>query len=357
VTGLVPPVAKDCSVDVTAGLNAFLAGVPNGSTVDLAGGCYLANGTVLLDRKTGVTVRNGTIKATTDAGQYQNRAQLAVNLGSGITVRDLTLQGSNASADCAQQSGSCYRGSQEWDHNLRVTGTYGVLVDHVTFRHAWGDAVSLSPGGTWDANGNGALMASNVTVQNSSVDTTGRMAFACTGCHNFTAQDNTITNVGYHVVDVEVEADAWTGDATLLRNHYSNVYLALLSATTGGGTSRGPFIIRGNVHTDGPVVCGGEVNIGVNGVRSGAVEISGNTLASYLEDVNVLNAASVTITGNTARGGNGGCGTNAGAVVLDSGPTTITGNTFTNSAQVAYLRNTAAVVCGNTLNGLTDRAC
>jgi len=194
VPGLVPPVAKDCSVDVTAGLNAFLAGIPNGSTVDLAGGCYLANGTVLLDRKTGVTVRNGTIKATTDAGQYQNRAQLAVNLGSGITVRDLTLQGSNASADCAQQSGSCYRGSQEWDHNLRVTGTYGVLVDHVTFRHAWGDAVSLSPGGTWDANGNGALMASNVTVQNSSVDTTGRMAFACTGCHNFTAQDNTIAN-------------------------------------------------------------------------------------------------------------------------------------------------------------------
>jgi hypothetical protein len=358
-TGLVPPVAKDCSVDVTAALNAWLATVPDGATIDLAGGCYLSNGTVSLALRTGLVIEGhgATIKATTNAADYTNRAQLALDRGSNITVRNLTLQGNNASLDCARPTGSCYDGAREWDHNLRITGTDGVLVDHVAFRHAWGDAVAMSPGGSSDAQGVGALMARNVTVQNSSIDTTGRMAFSCTGCHHFVAQDNTITNIGYHVVDVEVEAAAWTGDATLLRNTYSNVYLALLSSTTGGGSARGPFIIRGNVHTDGPVVCGGEINIGVTSVRSGAVEVSGNTLASYLEDVNVLNAASVTITGNVAKGGGGGCGYNAGAAVLDSGPTTITGNTFTNSAQVSYLRNTAAVVCANTLDGATDRLC
>lgn len=352
--GLVPPVDRTCGTDVTAALNGWLATVPDGATVDLAGGCYLVNGTVALTNRNGLTIDGGgaTIRAATNAPDFTNRAQLALDLGANITVRNVTLRGTNTSADCAQPGGvSCYDSRREWDHNLRVTGTNGVLVDHVTFQHAWGDAVSVSPGGQWDSQGVGAVMARSVTVQNSSVDTTGRMAFACTGCHNFTVQDNTITNVGYHVVDVEVEAPAWTGDVTLLRNTYSNVYLALLSSTTGSGSARGPFVVRDNVHTDGPVACGGEINIGVQSVRSGPVTVTGNTLRSYLQDVDVTNAESATVTGNTGQGGGGGCGVNAGATVTDTGTALVTGNTFTNSAQVAVLTRTPGVVCGNSLNG------
>jgi hypothetical protein len=96
---MVPPVARDCSTDVSAPLTAWLATVPDGATVDLAGGCYLANGTVWLRGKTGVTLANGTIRATANAPDFTDRAQLAVDLGSGITLRDLTLDGSNRTAD------------------------------------------------------------------------------------------------------------------------------------------------------------------------------------------------------------------------------------------------------------------
>jgi hypothetical protein len=353
-TSYVPPVAKDCSVDVTAAFNSWLATVPDNSVIDLVGGCYLSQGTIDVRNRNGLTFdgHGATIKATVTLAVYSNRAQLAFWLGSNHVVQDLTLQGSNLSVDCAQPGGvSCYNGRREWDHNLRISGTIGVQVRRVNFKNAWGDAVAVAPGGSWDSQGNGAIMATDVTVSDSTVNTTGRMAFGCTGCRRFTVQDNVITNVGYHVVDVEVEAPAWHGDITLLRNTYSNVYLALISATTGEVASRGPYIIRDNIRTDSPVACGGEINIGSSVFRSGAVTITGNTLNALTETVHVANADSVTISNNTGRGGNGGCGNNAGAVVLNSGSASITANTFTNVAQSAITTNTPATVCGNSLNG------
>ena len=62
---------------------------------------------------------------------------LGLNLGSDITIRNLTLQGTHSVAQ--------YDSAHEWDHNLRIFGTHGVLVDNVTFRNAWGDAVTVSP--------------------------------------------------------------------------------------------------------------------------------------------------------------------------------------------------------------------
>jgi hypothetical protein len=355
-------VAADCSTDVTDGLNAWLATVPDGSTIDLAGGCYLSNGTVLLDGRHNITIdgHGATVRASSNAPDYTNRAQLALNLGSGITVRDLTLRGSNHTADCAQPGGiSCYRASQEWDHNLRATGTDGVLIDGVSFEHAWGDAVALSPGGNWDGLGVGALMTRNVTVQNSSIDTTGRMAFSCTGCASFTAQDNTITNIGYHVVDVEVEAATWSGDVTLLRNTYTNAYLSLLSATTGGGTTLGPFVVRDNVQGDRPVTCQLPIAIGQAGLPYGDVTITGNDLYSINSGLFVY-ARSATITGNRVIIGTGGCGD---AVTPGSGTTGVTvtaasglvsDNTFVNSSPLAKA-SVGVRVCGNSNGGAFDQ--
>lgn len=345
-----PPFAHDCSRDVTAEMNAWLASIPDGATADLAGGCYRSNGTVDLVRRHGVTIEGGgaTIKASRDAREYANRAQLGLNLGSDITIRILTLQGTHTVAG--------YDSTHEWDHNLRIFGTDGVLVDNVRFRNAWGDAVTVSPGGRWDATGATAVMARDVTVQNSSVDTTGRMGFACTGCKNLLIRDNTITNIGYHVVDVEVEGAPWSGDVTLLRNRYSRTHLALLASGSGIGRNRGPFIVRDNVRTDDPTTCEPPIEIGQRGFSVGAVRITGNNLRSYNDGVEVRGASSVVISDNVVTVGGGGCGAvgvrldaTRGVDLRDNLSATVTGNTFQGASSVATLVNTPATVCGNRL--------
>lgn len=53
-----PPVASDCSVDVTDAFNSWLATVPNGSTINLARrGCYVSNGSIVFKNKRNITIR------------------------------------------------------------------------------------------------------------------------------------------------------------------------------------------------------------------------------------------------------------------------------------------------------------
>jgi hypothetical protein len=332
-------------------MNAWLATFPDGATVDLAGGCYLSNGTVDLVRRNDITIEGSgaTIRAGVDAPAYTNRAQLGVNLGSNITIRNLTLRGTHTVAQ--------YDSAHEWDHNLRIFGTDGVLVDNVSFRNAWGDAVTVSPGGSWDATGAGAVMARNVTVQASSVDTTGRMGFACTGCKNLLIRDNVITNIGYHVVDVEVEGETWSGDVTLLRNNYSATHLALLASSSGVGKDRGPFVVRDNVRTDNPTTCEPPIEIGQQGYVVGAVTITGNTLRSNNNGLEVRGASAVDVSDNTVTVGDGGCGAvgiaddaTRGVELQDDVSAMVRGNTFLGASSVAALINTPATVCGNRLS-------
>src|SRR4051794_5424087 len=281
----VPPVAADCSKDVTVAFNAWLAKVPNGSIIVLKRrGCYRSNGTILLANKRNVTVlgNGATIKAsgppacpagTTSNGKgycviaknsdgkcpsgstlilatdecawLVNRAQLGLDRGGGLMVRDLTLQGSNFTASCGDDlARSCDDAARQAERNLDVRGSSRVLIDNVHFKNTWGDALEASPGGTWDEDGRGAVLARNVTVRNSTVDTVGRQAFSCSGCKNMTVRNNTIRNVGSWVVNVEVEAKTWTGDMTLERNTYSKVYLGLIAVSPNFAPSTlGPIVV------------------------------------------------------------------------------------------------------------------
>jgi hypothetical protein len=293
-----PPVASDCSEDVTETFNAWLATVKDGSTIQLDhNGCYLSNGTIMFANKRNITIRGygATIKAsgeapcpydwTLNAQGYcviprnsdgtcpagitytevggecigrANRSQLRFELGGDIVVRNLTVQGSNFTPDCAvgpPSRFSCYDSIREGDGNIHVLGSDGVLIDNVHFKNAWGDAFQASPGGTWDADGAGVVLAQNVTVQRSTVDTAGRHALSCTGCRNFVVQDNTITNIGYWEVDIEVETRTWNGDITLKRNTFSNVYVGILVVSPHISPSTlGPIVVQDNVRTAPPRV-------------------------------------------------------------------------------------------------------
>lgn len=347
---LAPPVPSDCSQDVTADFNKWLDTLDDGVTITLKpGSCYLSSGTIKFKDKHDITIigKGATIKASGNAPLKANRAQLLFDLGGGFKMRDLTLQGSNFSADCAKPGGvSCYTSAREHDRNLQIRGSDGVLVDGVHFKNAWGDAVEVDPGGSWNSQGTGAVMSHNITVQNSTVDTTGRHAFACTGCRNMTVRDNKITNVGYHAVDVEVEGAVWTGDITLERNTYTNVYLSLLSAISGTGSDLGPFKVRGNTQTDWPVTCQWPIAVGQPGLPYHNVSIADNKVRALGPGIHVA-APDANVTGNTVEFGRAGCGNSTGINLVNVTKGSVTRNTLINPLPMTKITGPKPVVCGN----------
>lgn len=390
--------ASDCSVDVTAAFNTWLGTVPDGSVIALKSqGCYRSNGTIKFTNRHNITIlgNDATIKASGDttikasgpaacrpggtmnaagycvvprdpsnhcpAGtrighdgiscvQLYNRAQLWFDRGSNFVVRNLTLQGSNFSADCAAVGHSCYDSLREADANTFVFGTNGALFDHVNFKNAWGDAVELAPGGTWDVSGNGAVITQNVTVQYSTVNTTGRHAFACTDCRKFVVSNNKITNVGYWVTDVEVEGPTWHGEVTLVGNTYSHIYFGLLAVTPNVAPSTlGPIVVRDNVATDIPPTC--QWSLAINpygGPQPPSVTVTGNTFRS--RDGVVINAVHADVGNNTLNLTPQPCGPGPGLPGITFSNVTggsITHNTVIGATPFYKLESSTAKVCGN----------
>jgi hypothetical protein len=165
----------------------------------------------------------------------------------------MTLQGVNDTEDCAVPPVfTCYDPAVEGDANVRLRGVDGALFDNVHIRNAWGDGIEVVPGrGSPELN---ALMSSNVTLRNSTVDTVGRHGFTCSGCRNFRLLGNAATNIGYHVVDMELQTAEATGDLTLSGNTFSNYYFSIVNAV-GGGREWGRCLLRKNVMSGQSTTC------------------------------------------------------------------------------------------------------
>ncbi|GAA2612014.1 right-handed parallel beta-helix repeat-containing protein [Actinomadura fulvescens] len=387
-----PPVASDCSTDVTSAFNSWLAGVPDGSTISLAAnGCYLSNGTFLFVGRRNLTIlgNGATIKAsgapacppgatrnakgycvvpnkpdgscptdTTRTGtgecvQKVSRQQLRFVRGGGFVVRNVTLQGSNFTPDCAvppPAQYSCYDALREGDGNLHVFGSDGVLIDNVRFKNAWDDAVTVAPIDARDGDGTGALIPRNVTVQNSTVDTAGRHAFTCIGCRDFVIRDNTVTNVGYWGVDVEISAKTWTGDLVLERNRFSNIYAGVVVVTPNLPPSTlGQIVVRDNVRTDAPVFCMFGIVIGRDD-RSAAsgVTVTGNRIRAVAGGAVVRHALEAKVADNTFEVDRSvPCAVAKGVVFSKVSSGSVIGNTILNTNQPFEIVTSNVTVCGN----------
>src|SRR5262249_3506627 len=115
--------------DVTAPLQQFLAGVPDGSVVQFAPkASYRVNGTLLLQYRHNLAIdRNGArVFASTRGGK--TRSQWYVLDGSDIVFRDLAVQGANPRGGTGEDA---YVRKLETQHGFRIEGTDGVQLDHV----------------------------------------------------------------------------------------------------------------------------------------------------------------------------------------------------------------------------------
>jgi hypothetical protein len=362
--------AKDAK-DVTADFNAWLATVPDGSNIFLKkNGCYVSNGTMLFENRHNIRIfgQGATIKASKDVPDGTNRARLMFDLGGGFVVRDVVLQGRNFTADCAVYGQpSCFTKRGSPDRGVLVVGSDGVLFDNVQILNSWWDGLEATAHRYLPFDKPPPVMARNVTVRNSRVETTGRHAFACSGCHNLTVQNNTVTNIGYDVVDVEREFDGQTGDVTMIGNRVSNIWLSMLGvAWTGPGL--GPIVVRDNVMADSGVTCYPPINFNSDsrGANSGSVTIANNTVHSYNYGMRINDVSHADVTGNIVSIDSQNACLNPG--VPGHIPTTgvqfdnvnsgsITRNTLINANPLTRLLSSTATVCGNraTTTGAFDQ--
>jgi hypothetical protein len=75
-------IPNDCSVDVTAHVNALIAATPDGSTLTLDRGCYLTNDTVVIrDKRNFVFDGDGATFKRTGNGAVSNDDHVAVLSG------------------------------------------------------------------------------------------------------------------------------------------------------------------------------------------------------------------------------------------------------------------------------------
>jgi hypothetical protein len=138
VVALGNTISSNCSTDITLALNEVLASAVSGDEIKLAhDGCYLANGTIWLTDKSGVSIdgNGATIWQPSYPGGNVVLPILQLSGDTHIAVTSLELRGPYG-------DGNEYT---EGDYGLKLTGDTGVSIRHLTILNVEGDWVAVYP--------------------------------------------------------------------------------------------------------------------------------------------------------------------------------------------------------------------
>ena len=345
-------IPDNCSAPVEDRIMAWLATVPNGSTVQFGpGGCYGQDGTITLTGRSGLVIdgQGSEFRALTpgDAG----RANWRFAGGANLTVQNMAVRGTNPNGE--------YVHAVEWQHGYSVEGVQGMTLSNVQARETWGDGVLLYHGADSPACGDDASSARNVVITGALIERAGRQGVAIVDAENVTLQDSTIGPVAWWGVDIETDDNCEIArHVNIVRNQFgANRYGVIGSVGFGGDPQVGDMTVTDNtqtVETGLPGECWAPVWI----LSPDAKYRSGYTFqrnrllarrnAFEFRRVNNIDVSSnnVTLTPTT------GCGKRAGVLMVDSHTVGITSNAFSgaNNVFVADSLSTGITATGNTIN-------
>ena len=195
-------ITGDCSRDVTPGVMAWIASVPDNSILNFTvGACYqIENVLYLVDRHRLTFVGHGaTFMAKTDGASQtpplgvtklhwpRRRAHWWLKDSSDITITDLTVIGANPASG---QVPWMYDSRFEVQSGVVVSSSSKVTIDDVVIRKVWGDFLTVA-----DSN--------EVVIRDSEMTTVGRQGIAVTSGSHVLIQGNTMDDVGWGMFDLE----------------------------------------------------------------------------------------------------------------------------------------------------------
>jgi hypothetical protein len=213
-TVVTPPasIASDCSVDVTASIQAVLTALPDNATLQFApGACYRIDGTLLVKGRVGLTIdgRGVTFRQVTNGAELVNPSRVrARNVwtfqqNTNLTVRDMTVFGANPAAGRGDKA---YQPKYEGQHAYTVLSGTNTLLDHVQAYDTYGDFVFVGPA------------VNGLVVRNSVFSRNGRQGWTINGS-NITFDHNTISETRRATVDMEPSLPSWAAHNVTISNN------------------------------------------------------------------------------------------------------------------------------------------
>jgi hypothetical protein len=205
--------------DVTEKLNAYLAGIPDGSVVTLpARARYRVEGVVQLIDKRNLTINgNGSLLfAKTDGGRTtppkglgsawpRGRSHLEIEGGGAIVIRDLLIRGANP--DAGSEDGA-YHAELEGQHGFDIRGVTGLRLERVTVTDTYGDLVYIA--------GKGGVVSSDVVVTGAHLERSGRQGITMKGVRDVQILDSHVGEIGRSVIDFEPATENGGGAQNVL---------------------------------------------------------------------------------------------------------------------------------------------
>jgi hypothetical protein len=237
-------VPDDCSVPVEDQLMAWLATVPDGSTVRFgAGRCYGQDGTITLADRTGLVIdgQGSEFRALTPGGSH--RANWRLLNGANLTVRNMAVRGFNPQG--------LYDHDLEWQHGFAIEGVQGMTLSDVQVREVWGDGVDVYRGGPSHACGDDASSARDVLITDALIERVGRQGVAVVDAERVALQDSTIGPVAWANVDIETDDGCEIArEITVARNSFgSNGWGVIVNQGFGADPQVGAVSVTDNVQT------------------------------------------------------------------------------------------------------------
>lgn len=331
-----PPasIKANCSVAVDAKLTAWLKTVPDNSTIRFdPNRCYGQDGTITLTGRNGLVIDGQGTEFRALTPGTSHRANWDFVSGSNLTVKNLTVRGSDPQGT--------YDPSVEWQHGFFVEGVQGMVFANVQARATWGDGIDLYRSSFSPACNDDASSARNIVIDGATLDHNGRQGLAVVDAEQVTLRNSNVGPAAWWDVDLETDDGCDIArHVTIDHNSFgANRYGVLGSVGFGGTPQVGDVTFTNNVQT-GPTGLPGECWAPVEVLSPDGLYRSGYTFANNtllgrwngfeLRRLNDVSVNANTVTFDTASG----CGGRSGVYLVDSHTVAITDNAFTGANHV-----------------------
>jgi hypothetical protein len=323
--GLLVPVLipADCSRPVEREINAFLAAVPNGSTVRFAaGGCYSQANRIELRDKSNVTVDG---QGATFRSSAENTARRGANpnwmllRGRNIRIKSMKLVGnfhltgprSQQRVNQVSTEGEAGATTQP-NAGVGIYGGEGVWVTDVDIRGVFGDGV-LTGMSEYVENTAPFEHPKNVHVERVTATTTARHCFSPNQVDGFWLEDSTGRDCWYMAIDAELDGiEQVLRNVHFLRNTFDGFKMGgIVVPVAGVGNNTRDFELRGNRFLTRPDnMCNAVVLVGAYPTNTNTfknVVVEGNEIKASGSAVEFDHVVGGSIKGNAIQYVEAGC--------------------------------------------------
>jgi hypothetical protein len=242
-------IPADCSRDVTDDLIAWIASVPNGSTlVFQRHGCYRAERTVEVTNRVGLTFfGNGAYFKRFELSPPELRypkgnAHWRFVGGSNISIQWMGVEGTNTVPDQRADFGT-YQVDFEFEHAYDLHGVSNMVIEHTWADAIWGDGITFSGTDQWTPNGCRLVRVSDFVV-----DRNGRQGITLANVDDAVLEDVEIWHSRRSGFDMEPPPGGVHN--VEIRSSYVNP-LGLAFASAGAGDVSNVYIHHNTIDGEG----------------------------------------------------------------------------------------------------------